>query len=332
MEGSWEKPACKAADAQDPSHGAVLTSAVRTPQPRRDQAISTLAAVQHAVVGLAQLEQLGLTADAARKRAAAGRLHRIHRGVYCVVDPVLLTRRGRFMGAVLACGDAAVLSHRCAAILHDLGLYTRAPIDVSAPGSRGRGRNGIRVHSAATLTAGDVSAIDNIPVTTLARTLLDIAGQSTRREVERAVDRAEQRRLLDMTLIDDVLARADGRRGATLLHSVLREHKVGSTLTRSELEEAFLQICRHAGLPPDHVNAWIAFPHAGGAEADFLWRARRLVVEVDGRDVHTTRRAFESDRRRDQRLATLGYRVVRFTWRQVTFEPDQVAATLRALL
>lgn len=135
-----------------------------------------------------------------------------------------------------------------------------------------------------------------------------------------------------MTLIDDVLQRADGRRGAALLQSVLQEHRLGCTLTRNDLEEAFLKICRHAGLPPDHANAWIPFPQGSGAEADFLWYARRLIVEVDGRDVHTTRRAFESDRRRDQRLATLGYRVVRFTWRQVVFAPDEVGATLGALL
>ena len=85
-------------------------------------------------------------------------------------------------------------------------------------------------------------------------------------------------------------------------------------------------------MPPDGVNVWIAFPDGGGAEADFLWRTPRLIVEVDGRDIHTTRRAFESDRRRDQRLSMLGFRVVRFTWRQVTFEPGHVAATLPGLV
>lgn len=125
--------------------------------------------------------------------------------------------------------------------------------------------------------------------------------------------------------------RASGRRGAALLAGVLGEHRVGSTLTRSDLEEAFPQICRHAGHPPDGVNVWIEFGGGGGAEADFSWRAARLIVEVDGRDPHTTSRAFEADRRRDQRLAMLGYRVVRFTWRQVIHHPGQVAATLTTL-
>ena len=135
-----------------------------------------------------------------------------------------------------------------------------------------------------------------------------------------------------MAAIDDVLSRSNGRRGAKLLRAVLEEHRVGSTLTRNKLEEAFLKIARDAGAPPDGVNIWIPFPDGGGAEADFVYRERRLVVEVDGRDVHTTRRAFHSDRRRDQRLMLLGWRVVRFTWREVMFEPAYVAATLRGLL
>ena len=125
--------------------------------------------------------------------------------------------------------------------------------------------------------------------------------------------------------------RANGRRGAKLLRAVLAEHVVGSTLTRNDLEEAFLAICRAVERPPDAANVWIAFPDGGGAEADFLWRAHDLIVEVDGRDLHT-RRAFHADRRRDARLMLLGWRVVRFTWRQVMFEPAYVAATLRGLL
>lgn len=236
------------------------------------------------------------------------------------------------MAATLACPPGTAASHRAATALFALRLAMRRWIDVTAPGSTGRRRPGIRVHSGATLTAADVTVIDNIPCTTLARTLLDICEDATRREVERALDVAEQQRLLDIRAIDDVLTRANGRRGAKLLRTVLAEHRAESTLTRNELEEAFLAICRAAGVPPGAVNAWIAFPDGNGAEADFLWRPQRLVVEVDGRDVHTTRRAFDSDRRRDQRLMLLGWRVARFTWRQVMYEPASVAATLRGLL
>ena len=286
---------------------------------------------QHAVLAVRQVSSLGLSASAVRSRIAAGRLHRVHSGVVAVVHPSLLTRKGRFIAAALACGDDAVVSHRSAAALHELGLGAGGLIHVTAPASKGRGRAGIATHSAATLAPRDVTVVDNVPCTALARAVLDVAEHGRRRDVERALDRAETRRVLDMAAIDDVLERANGRRGAALLRAVLAEHRVGSTLTRNDLEEAFLRICRDARLPPDAVNAWIPFPEGSGAEADFVWRARHLVVEVDGRDVHTTRRAFESDRRRDQRLATLGWRVVRFTWRQVTYDPAHVAATLRSL-
>jgi hypothetical protein len=236
------------------------------------------------------------------------------------------------MAATLASGPDAVVSHRSAGELHELHLRTGAVVDITSPGRCGRGRPGIRVHSSETLASGDVTVIDSIPCTTFSRTLLDLAADATRRELERAIDRAEQRRLLDMTVIDDVFARADGRHGTRALRAVLSEHRAGSTFTRSELEERFLEICRTAGLPPDGVNLWIAYPDGGGAEGDFVWRDRRLVVEVDGRDVHTTCRAFESDRRRDQRLMLLGWRVVRFTWRQVVLESDYVVKTLCRLL
>jgi hypothetical protein len=147
-----------------------------------------------------------------------------------------------------------------------------------------------------------------------------------------AIEQAEILRLFDLRAVDDVLARADGRRGAAALRAVLSEIRLGTTLTRSTLEERFLAICRGAGLPPDAVNAWVPHPEGGGAEADFLWREQRLIVEVDGREVHTTHGAFERDRRRDQRLMLAGWRVVRFTWRQVYFEPAYVADTLKALL
>ena len=296
-----------------------------------DRSISAFALEQHGVVALRQLVELGLSASAVRNRVANGRLHRVHRGVFAV-GHANLTRDGRFMAATLACGPGAVLSHRAVGAKWDLGLRGRPWVDVTAPGRRGRRRPGIRVHSAATLAAHDADVIDGIPCTTLARTLLDVAEDATRREVERACDRTETQRLLDMTAIDDVLARANGRRGAALLAAVLSEHRVGSTLTRNELEERFLAICRDIEAAPDGVNAWIAYPGGGGAEADFAWRAELLDVEVDGRDVHATRRAFESDRRRDQRLALLGWRVVRFTWRQVVHEPAVVAQVLRGLL
>ena len=269
---------------------------------------------------------------AVRDRVASGRLHRVFAGVVAVMPPRLLTRRGIVMAATLACRRGTVATHRAASELYALRLARRAWVDVATPGMGGHRRAGIRVHDGRSLTPADVVVVDNIPCTSLARTLLDIAEDATRRELERALDSAEQQRILDMRAIDDVLTRADGRRGAKLLRAVLGEHRVGCTLTRNDLEEALLKIARAAGHPPDAVNHWIAFPDGGGAEADLLYREQRLIAEADGRDPHTIRRAFDGDRRRDARLMLLGWRVVRFTWHQITGEPAYVAATLRGLV
>jgi predicted transcriptional regulator of viral defense system len=315
MEGVWPET-----DARGPKRAT----------PPDGRAIAALAAAQHGVVALLQLQALGLGARGVAHRVRRGALHRVHPGVYAVGHP-LLTRSGRFMAAVLACGPGAALSHRSAACHLGLRDDNRATIDVTSPHRAGRRRRGIAAHSGATLLPRDVEVVDGIPCTALARTLLDLAEDGTKRELERAVDRAEILRILDMRPIDDVLARANGRRGAATLRAVLSEMRFQGATTRSDLEERFLEICRDAGAPPDGVNVWIPFPEGGGAEADFLWRAQRLIAETDGRDVHTTRRAFEHDRRRDQRLSLLGWRVVRFTWRQVEEEPAIVAATVGAL-
>jgi very-short-patch-repair endonuclease len=295
-----------------------------------DRAIAALALRQHGVVALWQLGELGLGASGARNRVAAGRLHRVHRGVFAV-GHAGLTRNGRYMAAALACGPGAVVSHRSAAALWDLRLRAGAAIDVTSRGSAGRRRTGIRAHSAAALAARDVVAIAGVPCTTLARTMLDVAESAAPREVERAVERAEVLRLLDMSEIDDVLARSDGRRGAARLRAVLSHIRLGATLTRSELEERFLALCRDARLPRPEVNAWLALA-PNGFEVDFLWRPERLAVEVDGHAAHGTRRAFEDDRRRDAVLLLAGWRVVRFTWRQVSDEGARAAATVAALL
>jgi len=292
--------------------------------------IAHLAMAQHGVVALWQLMQLGLTASAVRNRVAAGRLHRVHAGVYAV-GHARLTRDGWYMAALLACGNDAALSHRSAAAKRELRPSTRGLIDVISPRQSGRRRDGIDAHTSATLLPRDIEEIDGIRCTTVARTLLDLAAVLPRRAVERAYDQAALREVLDARQIDDVFARTHGHRGNATLRAIVEQHAAGSTLTRSKLEERFLAICRRAGLPQPEVNVWIALEPTG-YEADFLWRAHGLIAEVDGIDVHGTRRAFEHDRRRDQRLVIAGYRVVRFPEPQLVGEPDAVGATMSALL
>ena len=290
-----------------------------------------LAIRQHGVITLAQLVELGLSASAVRSRVAAGRLHRVHTGVFAV-GHAPLTRDGHQMAAVLACGAGAALSHRSAAAKLGLRPTDRSAIDVTSPGRTGRARRGIDSHSGATLAPDDVEEVDGIRCTNVPRTLLDLAEVVGQRQLERACAQAEVLQRFDLHALEDVLARANGRHGAATLRAVLAGHAIAATITRSELEERFLALCRTGGLPQPEVNAWVALDGGGGCEADFLWRAQRLVVETDGRGFHLTRHAFERDRLRDQRLVLAGWRVVRFTWRQVAGDPSTVHATISGLL
>jgi Transcriptional regulator, AbiEi antitoxin/Protein of unknown function (DUF559) len=292
--------------------------------------IARFADAQHGVIALSQLLALGLSASAVRSRVAAGRLHRVHAGVYAV-GRARLTRDGCYMAAVLACGEDSALSHRSSADKRELYRSDRSKVDVMSPRRTGRGRPGIDAHTSLTLLPCDIEVVDGIPCTTVARTLLDLAAVTPRRVVERAFDQAEVLRTLDAGQIENVLARAGGHRGATVLRAILAEHAPGSTLTRNDLEEAFLAICDEARLPRPEVNVWIGLAPTG-YEADFLWRSAGLIAEADGGAPHDTSRAFVHDRRRDQRLMLAGFRVVRFPWQQVFDEPATVAATVAGLL
>jgi Protein of unknown function (DUF559) len=235
------------------------------------------------------------------------------------------------MAAVLACGPEAVLSHRSAASLHGLRGDNRAKTDVTVPGSSVRPRSRIEVHRSTTLTAAEVTTVDGISCTTVARTLVDLGDDVDRQGVERAVSQAEVMGVFDGEAVDEALARAGPRRGAGILSAVLADY-VEPTLTRRELEKCFLALCGQASLPSPAVNAWITLPDGVAYQADFLWRAERVIVETDSRRFHRHRAAFESDRLRDQRLILAGFVVLRFTWRQVTRGPARVAATVSEVL
>ncbi len=267
------------------------------------------------------------------KRTASGRLFRVYRAVYSLAPPELLSRDGRFMAAVLACGPGAVLSHRSAAALHELRPTERSGIDVTVPGRSHRRHPGIDVHRSTTLTPTDITVVRNIPVTTIARTLFDLAGVVPKRQTERAIDQAEILEVLDLRALEDQLRRNAKTPAAPRLGALLAEHVAGSTPTWSVLEEAFLALCRHAGLPPPEVNAWVGLDDGEPAiRPDFVWRDRRLAIETDSRRYHRSHRSFELDRRRDQRLTLAGWRVVRVTWRQIIDEPAVVARLIAGLL
>jgi predicted transcriptional regulator of viral defense system len=295
-----------------------------------DALIAEIAERQHGLITLLQLQFLGLGRSGVSRRVKAGRLHRIHRCVYAVGRPYL-TQHGHWLAAVLACGPRAALSHRSAGAHHGVRRDSRAKTDVTLASPSARSRPSIDVHRSSTLEPADITIVDGIPCTTVARTLVDLGDVVSRREVERAVDRAEVLGVFDGKAVHEVLARAGRRRGAGILRSILEDYNQ-PTLTEKELEERFLALCRQASLPSPAVNAWITLPDGVAYKADFLWREHKLIAETDGRDVHTTRKAFEHDRLRDQRLTLAGYTVVRFTWRQVKRDPRGVAETPQGLL
>jgi very-short-patch-repair endonuclease len=290
-------------------------------QPPTGLRVTALGERQHGVITRRQLIEIGLTDPGIDRRVKDGRLWRVHRGVYAVGRPALTTK-GRFIAAVLSCGANAVLSHLAAAILWGL-LKERGPrIDVTVPrGGQRRRRGAVIIHRAA-LPAPDVTARHGIPVTTPARTLIDLADILPRRQLERALDEAAYLRLD----VSDLQPRP-GRRGSGMLAQVLARHVAGSTRTRSTLEERMLSLCHRFRLPTPEVNSSI-----DGYEADFAWREPRLLVETDGWAAHGTRAAFERDRRRDADLLAAGWRVLRISHERLEREPDWVAARIAEAL
>ena len=229
------------------------------------------------------------------------------------------------MAALLASGSGAVLSHRSAAALWGLTKPERRT-DVSAQRDR-RNRKGVRVHRPTQLPRGDLTKRHGIPVTKPARTLIDLAEVTSRRPLERALDEAHRLRLCTEAGLRAAIARQPGRIGGARLAVVLDEHDVGSTATENDFEELFLAICDDHGIPRPRCQEWLM-----GYRVDFLWPEERVVVETDGRTTHTTIRAFEADRARDNELGSADWAVRRFTWRQLTNEPDWVAAKVQEAL
>ena len=276
----------------------------------------------------------GLSAPAVRARRAVGRLHRIHHTVYSLVPKELLKREGLYMAAVLACGDGAVLSHRSAAALLGLRDWGHTKIEATVPRRSRRSHDGIKVHCSTTLTDNDVTVVNGIPCTSIARTLLDLAEVVTHRQLERAFDQAEIiEHPLNITAVLDQIARNPTRPGAKRCRLVLETHYIGKTPTANENEEALLAITRPLGIPDPQCNAYIVLDDGGPAiKADFVWRDRRVIVEADSDRWHNTHQRFEADRVRDQRLMAAGWTVIRTTWRQMKYRPHELRPLLFSLL
>jgi very-short-patch-repair endonuclease len=319
-----------------------------------DELIMRIAADQHGLVSRAQLLGAGVSEAVIDRRARGAWLRRIRRGVYAV-GPVSSPRMAE-MAAVLACGAGSVLSYWSASGSWELRARPETgAVDVSVTGGHAGRLPGIRVHRTRTLGPDDVTVHLGVPVTTVVRTLYDLARVASDDEMEQMVAEAYARRLTDCAAVLAAGGRYRGRPGTARLMSLagsdvartrLRDGRSGRRERRgrnpnvllasswerirgprSEAEARFLRLVRRADLPGPRVNVWVS-----GHQVDFFWRRECIVVEVDGYRYHSSVRAYERDRQRDATLAAAGIRVIRVTWRQIVREHEALLVRLTRAL
>jgi len=287
--------------------------------------VERLAAAQRWLITRRQLSDAGISSGTVAHWLARGRLHRRHPGVFLLGRPTLEPLAGELAAVLLFAGDA-LLTHRSAAALW--GLLDSFPVEpcVTVVARDARSRPGVTVHRAAAFDSAEQRVRSGIPVSSPARTVIDLAAAATTTtdELEQAVGTARAHHLLRPGELDRALDRHAGRRGTRRLRALLTRDPA---FTRSQAERRLLKLLRDARLPAPRVNG-----HVLGMEVDFLWPAQRVVVELDGYETHGTRRAFEGDRRRDATLQLAGQRTIRVTHRWLTRAPDDLERTVKGLL
>ena len=290
-----------------------------------DAAIVSLAARQHGVVATWQLLERGVTRHQIATRTATGRLQPLHRGVFLVGS--VAAQHSTAMAALLAYRLEATLAHRSAGALWSLHPYpAAAPAWVIVRPERSAGRPHIHT-TRARLDPRDVRMRYGMRLTSPPRTILDLAALiDDAYELERIVADAAYRRLASERELRDQLQRNPRKRGTAKLRAVL-DLSGGPRRTRSSAERALLRLLRESGIGGFETNARVH-----GYEVDFLWRAQRFAVEVDGWDAHSSRKAFEDDRLKAARLQAHGIAVMRVTGRQILRDPEGVIARLTAAL
>src|SRR3954468_15660660 len=290
-----------------------------------DRVIAELAERHHGVVALRDLLGIGITRKAVESRLRRGRLHRIHRGVYAVGHRILGPDGWR-MAAVLAAGDDAALSHESAAEFWRLRWTARERHVVTVP--RHVRIPGIDTHIGR-LPEDEIAVVRGIRVTSVPRTILDLAAAAREQEVARMINEAEVKRLWDELSLWDLLARYPRRAGTKTVRRVLADRPTG--VPKNVFEDAFLAFVGRYGLPRPEVNVWLTVGEHM-YEVDWLWRRERVAVELDGRGAHGTAQAFEHDRLKQRRLTVAGWQPIRVTWRQLHREGPELARDLDALI
>lgn len=294
-----------------------------------DQIVRRLAGRQHDAVSRRQLLAASLTGHQIDRRIARGTLATVHRGVFVLTAAPLGTPT-RFAAALLASGPDAVLSHRSAAHVHGMMRGDRGPVHVTTT-HRSRARTGIVVHRSDALDAA-VTTRDRMPCTTVARTLIDLAGAHGPEALRRAWTTLAGRRTLDVRAVQRELLRSPDRAGNTAVRLLLAEHRdTVSGTTRSFLEAQAVAMCSRHGLPMPAVNAFVTVDDRV-YEADLLWHRQRVIVELDTWGTHGHELSFREDRQRDFALQLAGWVTVRLLEADLTVGVAQTAHRLRTLL
>jgi very-short-patch-repair endonuclease len=286
----------------------------------RSQRAWALAKQQHGVVARRQLLGLGFSRQAIEHRLRTGRLHAIHSGVYAVGRGDL-SDHGRWMAAVLACGDEAVLSHSSAAALWRIGFEQRGVIELSLPSPFQKRRRGLWIHRQPSLRPRDITREYGIPCTAPVQTLIDMALRLERQGVERMINEADKYNLTHPPQLREALDARAGEPGVAKLRFILDRRTF--RLTKEELERRFLPLAREAGLPTPLTGQFV-----NDFEVDFYWPDLGLVVETDGLRYHRTPAEQARDRLRDQTHTAAGLTPLRFTHEQVRYEPEHVLRIL----
>ena len=292
-----------------------------TPRLGVEGAIAELVQRQVGVISHRQLVSCGLEPAAIGYRARAGRLFRVHRGVYALSSAPLATRGG-WIAAHLACGADSLLSHRTASAAWGLSTDRGLP-DVTVVAAKARSHPAIATHRARSLRPQDITSRDGIPLTAVPRTLLDCAATEPRRTLRRMVEEADRLGLLQIEPTLLLLEEIRGHLGIGPLRSEIAQYS-GAAPTRSELEDRCLDLLREHGLPAPLVNAAVA-----GWEVDLYWPRARLAVELDGQTFHRGRAQTRRDHRKEEALDGAGIALRRFDWWQVTRQGPTVARAIR---
>lgn len=287
--------------------------------------IARIAEGQYGVVATRDLRRIGCRPNEAARLCRRGFLVRRYQGVYAV-GTSRLSVRGRLLAAVLACGDATVVSHRSAAALWRL-TDLHEPVDVMRPRGGGSRRPGLRIHQPRDYERIEKLSRHGIPVTSVAQTLFDCAAVLEFEDLEDIAATAQRRRLVKAEDLRGILASNAGRPGAGAFGELVAELDLDVLSTRSRMERKVIRLCVAAGITKPQPGVKVE-----GFEVDLFWEKEKVIVEFDSRGFHSDFAAIERDHMRDARHTWHGYRVFRITYRMLEREPERVVAHIRRLL